>query len=137
MAAEKNFEERIKKYLQSVGIYPLGTPMQKMKVPPIGYFEKRWGNKMTASGLPDMHVVVYNRSIEVEIKAPNGRASELQKRMVEQINDSQCAACVLYEYQKDIPDDGFQYYINYDEFKATIEWYISRGKVNADITQQN
>ena len=80
MAAEKNFENRIKEFLQSVGIYALGTPIQKMKVSPIGYYEKRWGNKMTTSGLPDMHIVVYNHSIEVEVKAPNGQASVLQKR---------------------------------------------------------
>ena len=135
MAAEKLFENRIKEFLQSVGIYALGTPVQKMKVSPIGYYEKRWGNKMTSSGLPDMHIVVFNSSIEVEIKAPNGRASELQKHMVEQINNSECAACVLYEHQKDIPNDGFKYYINYEEFKDTIRWYMSRGKKHADVTQ--
>lgn len=114
-----------------MGIYPLGTPIQKMKVPPIGYYEKRWGNQMVASGLPDMHIVVYNTSIEVEIKAPNGRASTLQKHMVEQINNSQCAGCILYEHQEDIPNDGFEYYINYVQFKDTIKWYIARGKKRA------
>lgn len=137
MAAEKNFENRIKEFLQSVGIYALGTPIQKMKVSPIGYYEKRWGNKMTTSGLPDMHIVVYNHPIEVEVKAPNGKASVLQKRMVEQINRSQCAACVLYEYQEDIPKDGFLYYINYEQFRDTIKWYISRGAEDADVTQSS
>ena len=127
MAAEKLFENRIKVYLQSLGVYALGTPVQKMKVPPIGYWEKRFANKMTTSGLPDMHIVVYNQSIEVEIKAPNGKASELQKHMVDQINNSRCAACILYEHQKDIPDDGFEYYINYEQFQDTIQWYILRG----------
>lgn len=137
MAQEKLFENRIKKFLQSHGIYPLGTPIQKMKVSPIGYYEKRWGNKMVASGLPDMHIVICNMSIDVEIKAPNGRASELQKRMVEQINDSQCAGCVLYEHQENIPDDGFEYYINYEQFKDTIQWYISRGVIGAGQSQQD
>ena len=53
-----------------------------MKVPPIGYYEKRWGSKMTTSGLPDMHIVINGWSFEVEIKAPNGRASELQKHII-------------------------------------------------------
>ena len=78
-----------------------------------------------------MHIVVYNHSIEVEVKAPNGKASVLQKRMVEQINRAQCAACVLYEYQEDIPKDGFLYYINYEQFKDIIKWYILRGTKDA------
>ena len=96
-----------------------------MQVPSIGYFEKRWGNKMTSSGLPDMHIVINNKSLEVEIKAPKGKASELQKHIVEQINSSQCAACILYEHQDDIPNDGFRYYINYEQFKDTVKYYAS------------
>ena len=33
MAAEKNFEEKLKKWLESEGIYPLGTPRQKIITP--------------------------------------------------------------------------------------------------------
>lgn len=122
MAAEKNFENRIKDFLQSVGIYALGTPIQKMRVPPVGYFEKRWGNRMTSSGLPDMHIVIKGHSLEVEIKAPNGKASELQKHMIEQINKSVCDGVVMYEYRKDIPHDGFQYYIDYELFKELVKY---------------
>ena len=52
---EKLFENQIKKYLQSVGVYPLGTPRCKMQVSPVGYYEKRHGSIFTKSGLPDMH----------------------------------------------------------------------------------
>ena len=97
MAAEKQFEQKLKKWLESEGIYPLGTPSDKMPVEPCGYWEKRWGGgKFSKNGLPDMHVVVYGTSIECELKAPNGRASELQKFMIKQINESHGNGMILY-----------------------------------------
>lgn len=90
MAAEKIFEERLKRWLESEGIYRLGTPKQSMKVSSCGYYEKRWGSKYSGAGLPDMHIVVHGISIEVELKAPNGRASELQKQKLSQITDAGC-----------------------------------------------
>ena len=128
MAREKNFENRIKIFLQSLGIYPLGTPVQKMKVQPIGYYEKRWGSKMTKKGLPDLHVVVNTTSLEFELKAPDGRASELQKKNIEQINRSKCLAAVAYEHKEDIPDDGFKYYISYEQLKDTVMYYASQSQ---------
>ena len=82
---------------------------------------------MTSSGLPDMHIVINGFSLEIEVKAPNGKASELQKHMIEQINKSGCRGAVLYEHQWNIPDDGFPYYINYEQFMRTVRYY-------ADIT---
>ena len=43
-----------------------------------------------------MHIVVSGVSIEVELKAPNGRVSELQKHNLNQIDDAKCIAVVLY-----------------------------------------
>ena len=123
MAAEKNFENRIKRWLEEKGIYALGTPIQKMTTAPIGYYEKRWGNKMTTSGLPDLHIVVKGQSLEFELKAPRGRASELQKHIIEQIIDSGCQGAIVYEYQKDIPDDDYQYYIDYEQLKDVVMYY--------------
>lgn len=66
-------------------------------VPPCGYWEKRWGGgKYVKSGMPDMHIVVNGISIEAELKAPNGRPSELQKQKLNQIDDADCIALVLY-----------------------------------------
>lgn len=97
MAAEKNFENKLKRWLESEGIYPLGTPRQKMTAVPIGYYEKRWGGgQFTKSGLPDMHIVVNGKSIDVELKAPNGRPSELQKFIIQQINEAGGLARVAY-----------------------------------------
>ena len=97
MAGEKNFENKLKDWLESEGIYPLGTPKQDMKVEPCGYWEKRWGGgKYIKSGMPDMHIVVNGISIEAELKAPNGRPSELQIQKLNQIDDAGCIALVLF-----------------------------------------
>lgn len=89
MAEEKNFENKIKRYLESVGVYALGSDYKNQAVPAVGYYEKRWGGGMfTKSGLPDMHICIHGHSIEVELKASRGRTSDLQKYMLNQINES-------------------------------------------------
>lgn len=96
MAEEKLFENRVKRWLESLGVYPLGTARDKMPVPPVGYYEKRWGGGFSKSGLPDLHLVVNGISLDVELKAPNGRPSDLQKQKIRQINGSGSLAMVLY-----------------------------------------
>lgn len=97
MGGEKNFENRLKKWLESEGIYPLGHPKDQMPVAPCGYWEKRWGGgRYVKSGLPDMRIVVNGIALEVELKATNGTPSELQKRNIRQINNSGGIAMVLY-----------------------------------------
>lgn len=97
MAAEKSFEEKLKRWLESEGIYALGTPKQDIITPQCGYWEKRWGgSKFTKSGMPDMHIVVRGISVEVELKAPSGKPSELQIQKINQIDDSDCIGLVLY-----------------------------------------
>ena len=106
MAEEKQFENKIKRYLQSEGIYPLGSVYDPDKA--VGYYEKRFGCAFTPSGLPDMHICINGYSIDVEIKAEKGRPSKLQLRCIEQINKSKGKALLLY------PKD-------FDEFKGVIE----------------
>lgn len=97
MAAEKSFEEKLKTWLESEGIYALGTPVQDMTTPPCGYWEKRWGGgKYIKAGMPDMHIVVNGISIEAELKAPNGRPSALQIQKLNQIDDAGCIGLVLF-----------------------------------------
>lgn len=105
MAAEKNFENRVKKWLQGLGVYPLGFAADKMLVPPIGYYEKRWGGGYSKSGLPDMHIVINGISLDVELKASNGKPSDLQKQKIRQINNSGGLAMVLYP-------EGFELFQN-------------------------
>lgn len=97
MAGEKNFENRLKKWLESEGIYPLGEPVDRMSAPPCGFYEKRWGgSRYVKSGLPDMRITVKGIALEVELKATNGTPSVLQKRNIRQINNSGGIAMVLY-----------------------------------------
>ena len=97
MAQEKQFENKIKEYLKKRGIYPLGTPADKMTVKPVGYYEKRWGGgRYVKSGLPDLHIVIRGVSLEVEVKAQDGVESELQMQKRQQIIDSGALAYVAY-----------------------------------------
>jgi len=133
MASEKNFENRVKRFLQSKGIYPLGTPRQKMLVPPIGYWEKRWGGgTFTKTGLPDMHIVVKGYSLDAELKV-DSVPSEQQMYIISQINNStSCIAFVLcptnkvdklkdYVSKYDYPNVAI---LGYGDFKDLIERFI-------------
>lgn len=92
----------MKKWLESEGIYPLGHPLDKMPVPPCGYYEKRWGGgRYQKSGLPDMRIVVNGIALEVELKATAGTPSELQKHNIRQINRAGGLGFILYP-------EGFQ-----------------------------
>ncbi len=102
MLPEKTFENKVKQYLVSMGVYDLGTPNEKMTRPPIGYYEKRWGGGMGKSGLPDLHVVICGVNLDVELKAENGRATGIQKFMIRQIND--CGSMGLILYPAGFPD---------------------------------
>lgn len=112
MGNEKLFENKIKRYLESVGVYALGSDYRNKPAPAVGYYEKRWGGGMfTKSGLPDLHICIHGHAIEVEIKASNGRLSEIQKVMLRQINDSGGYALVVY------PKD-------FEVFKQNIERFL-------------
>ena len=101
MTPEKAFETKVKRWLTGAGIYALGTPKEKMTVPPKGYFEKRWGGGYSQSGLPDLHLVVNGISLDIELKSDKGRPSALQCFMIHQINECGSIALLLYP-------DGFQ-----------------------------
>ncbi len=96
MGPEKSFENKVKNFLSEQGIYPLGIEKQKITIAPIGYWEKRFANRNTKSGLPDMHICIYGHSIEVELKQQNGKPSDLQIKMCQQIIDSEGIAFILY-----------------------------------------
>lgn len=97
MMTEKAFEEKLKAWLETEGIYPLGTPENEMHIPSCGYWEKRWGGgKYVKAGLPDMHIVVNGVSIEAELKVPPNKPSELQIQKINQIDSAGCIGLVLY-----------------------------------------
>lgn len=96
IAGEKNLENKLKKWLQSRGIYPPNTPKQKIKAEPIGYYEKRFGSTFTINGLPDMHICVRGHSIDVELKDVKGKPSRVQLKILDNMNDWQCEAYLIY-----------------------------------------
>lgn len=92
MAQEKTFENKIKKYLKDKGCYCI----------------KFFANSFTKAGVPDLIACVNGYSVWIEVKAQNGRPSELQLHNVEQIRKAGGFAYVVYpsgwEKLKDIID---------------------------------
>lgn len=81
MASEKNFENRVKKFLKDEACY----------------FIKYWGGgEYTKSGVPDILVCCNGRFLGVEIKAPTGRPKLLQIHHLKQINDAGGFGILLY-----------------------------------------
>lgn len=81
MAAEKNFENRVKKFLKDEG----------------AWFVKYWGGgHFTKSGIPDLLVCFKGQFIGLELKAPTGKASDLQKNCLKQIDKAGGLAILLY-----------------------------------------
>ena len=101
MAQEKQFEKKVEKYLNSIGVYQAGFPSDKMEAKQIGWFTKIWGGGYQKSGIPDLLLCVNGIFISVELKAPNGRASELQKMNTARINQSGGIGIIL-------KPDGFE-----------------------------
>ena len=93
MAAEKNFENRLKKFLEDEGCW----------------FVKFFANAYTKSGIPDILCCSNGHFIAVEVKAPNGKPSELQKWNIKKIIEESGIGVVLY------PDQ-------FDQFKELIWW---------------
>lgn len=84
MAAEKQFEMKVKKFLKTKGCWSL----------------KYWGGaSYTKSGVPDLLVSCSGRFMGIELKAPNGRPSPLQIVNLREIDRSGGFAILL------CPDD--------------------------------
>lgn len=72
MAAEKTFENKIKKFLKEQGCY----------------FVKYFGCGFTQAGVPDLLVCCNGRFVAIEVKAENGKVSELQKHNIQEIKQA-------------------------------------------------
>lgn len=93
MAAEKNFENKVKKFLEEKNCW----------------FLKYWGGAAyTKSGIPDLLVCCNGHFLGVEIKAPKGKPSPLQIHNLKKIDEAGGIAVLLY------PD-------NFETFKTMIE----------------
>ena len=92
MAQEKNFERKVRKYLDSIDAYHF----------------KIWGGGFQKAGLPDVICCNNGIFIAIELKASNGHASELQKYNCKKINQSGGIGIILFP-------NGFE------EFKSIME----------------
>lgn len=80
MAAEKVFENKVKRFLKEQGCWVLKT----------------WSNGVQRSGVPDLLVCCNGYFVGVELKATNGKPSELQLWNINEIRKAGGIAIVLY-----------------------------------------
>lgn len=80
IAAEKTFENKIKKFLDAHG----------------AFYVKFFANAYTKSGIPDVLACINGYFVGIEVKAPNGKPSEIQLYNVRKINAAGGFAFVLY-----------------------------------------
>ena len=96
LGSEKNFETQVKKWLHNQGIYAAGTAKDKMEISPVGWFFKVWGGGFQKSGIPDLLICVNGFFIACELKADNGKPSELQEKNIQMINQGNGIGIILY-----------------------------------------
>lgn len=109
MAQEKTFENKVKKYLESKG----------------AWFVKFFANSFTKAGIPDILACVNGYFVGIEVKAQNGKPSELQLYNVSKINEAGGFAMILYpsgfsefkEFIDNLTHDTF----NRDTFKEVLK----------------
>lgn len=92
MAEEKQFENKVKRYLKSKNIY---------------YF-KYFGNAYSTSGILDLTLCVNGRFVAVELKSEKGKVSVLQEYNIKEIKRCGGIAIVLRPSE-------------FEEFKILIE----------------
>lgn len=85
MASEKNFENRIKKFLKEQGCWHV----------------KFFANAFTKSGIPDILACVNGRFVAIEVKAEDGRPSPLQLYNIEAIKKCGGVAVIVKPSQFD------------------------------------
>ena len=104
MAAEKNFENRVKTFLKDRGAWVL----------------KYWGGAVyTKSGVPDLLVCFSGRFIGIELKASRGKPSDLQLYQLREIEKAGGVGILLY------PKD-------FEVFKKFIE-QLEQGELPAKL----
>lgn len=80
MAEEKNFENKIKKFLKDNNIF----------------YVKFFANGYTVSGIPDILACIDGKFWGIEVKAEKGKISALQYEKIQNIADNNGVAVVVY-----------------------------------------
>lgn len=105
MAAEKAFENKVKAFLNEQGCWVLKT----------------WSNGVQRSGVPDLLVCCNGYFVGVELKAPNGKPSELQLWNVDKIREAGGIAIVLYPDQFEaFKEEIIKLLVRGDDYSAWI-----------------
>lgn len=108
MADEKNYENKIKKFLKSEECWHL----------------KYWaGGGFTKSGIPDLLICCNGHFIGAEVKAKTGKPSELQIRELKKIQEAGGIGILLF------PDD-------YITFTDLIRYLKEGNEIQADLCRQ-
>lgn len=81
MAAEKNFENKVKDFLTKHG----------------SWFIKYWGGaKFTKEGIPDILACIDGKFVAIEVKAPNGKPTVVQLVTLRKIRTTGGFGLLLY-----------------------------------------
>lgn len=83
---EKQFENKIKSYLKNL---------------PKCWFFKVWGGGFQQAGIPDLIACVNGTFVAIEVKAENGKPSDLQLRNTRLINEATGLAVIVKPSQFD------------------------------------
>lgn len=78
---ESHFQSQVIKYLKTL---------------PKTWYVKIWGGGFMKAGIPDILCCINGKFVALELKRENGVASELQKRNIRLINDSNGIGIILY-----------------------------------------
>ena len=100
MAAEKQFENKVKGWLNQ--LKQDGQPIKFIKI---------WGGGFQKAGIPDLICCINGIYFEVELKASNGKPSELQEYNIRVTNEANGIGMILYP-------EGF------DQFKNIVKGVI-------------
>lgn len=103
MAAEKNFEAKVKRYLEERN----------------DWYLKYWGGGgFTKSGIPDLLICDGGRFIGIELKADNGRPSLLQIHHLKKIREAGGIGILLYP-------EMFEQFKEFNKYKSELDaWYL-------------
>ena len=85
MASEKKFENKVKSWLHQ--LQKEGQPIKFIKI---------WGGGYQKAGIPDLICCINGIYVEVELKASNGRPTELQKHNIKLTNAANGIGIILY-----------------------------------------
>lgn len=86
MAEEKNFENKIRKFIDTI---------------PNAWHYKHWGGGFGKAGIPDIMGCINGRLIALEVKASDGKPSPLQARCINQITCAGGYAAIVYPEEFD------------------------------------